>query len=171
MLLPSKISQDPTHWLEMLLITMVTQRLLQEAHWSFVLIYRAFTFHCGRTDWWMDGSASTVEKLDSLYLSRWHCDNHCFKAQIQFLPVQVQSDVTRGWNPDRRQNETDVWISHVYSMCGHHSLLFLLALAVKPTVIDVGIYVNSIGPVSSIDMVSTAASSSRPHTHLSAVWH
>lgn len=27
--------------------------------------------------------------------------------------------------------------------------------AVKPTVIDVGIYVNSIGPVSSIDMVSS----------------
>lgn len=26
---------------------------------------------------------------------------------------------------------------------------------VKPTVIDVGIYVNSIGPVSSIDMVSS----------------
>lgn len=31
---------------------------------------------------------------------------------------------------------------------------YLLALTVKPTVIDVGIYVNSIGPVSSIDMVS-----------------
>ncbi|TNN29718.1 Gamma-aminobutyric acid receptor subunit gamma-3 [Liparis tanakae] len=34
------------------------------------------------------------------------------------------------------------------------SLLSLLPLSVKPTVIDVGIYVNSIGPVSSIDMVS-----------------
>lgn len=33
--------------------------------------------------------------------------------------------------------------------------------AVKPTVIDVGIYVNSIGPVSSIDMVSSGL-----HTHL-----
>lgn len=42
-----------------------------------------------------------------------------------------------------------------YNMCSYnHSLFFLLALAVKPTVIDVGIYVNSIGPVSSIDMVS-----------------
>ena len=42
-----------------------------------------------------------------------------------------------------------------YNMCScHHSLFSLLALAVKPTVIDVGIYVNSIGPVSSIDMVS-----------------
>lgn len=38
--------------------------------------------------------------------------------------------------------------------CYHSLLSSLLSLAVKPTVIDVGIYVNSIGPVSSIDMVS-----------------
>ncbi len=47
----------------------------------------------------------------------------------------------------------------------HHSLCFLLSLAVKPTVIDVGIYVNSIGPVSSIDMVSYSSPSSHTHTH------
>lgn len=53
-----------------------------------------------------------------------------------------------------------------YNMCScHHSLVFLLALAVKPTVIDVGIYVNSIGPVSSIDMVSFSALSHLLFTH------
>lgn len=33
---------------------------------------------------------------------------------------------------------------------------------VKPTVIDVGIYVNSIGPVSSIDMVSSGLRTHNP---------
>lgn len=46
--------------------------------------------------------------------------------------------------------------SHVPNMCGHSlSPLCLCLSAVKPTVVDVGIYVNSIGPVSSIDMVSS----------------
>lgn len=46
--------------------------------------------------------------------------------------------------------------SHLQSDVPHSSPL---SFAVKPTVIDVGIYVNSIGPVSSIDMVSPSAPS------------
>lgn len=53
---------------------------------------------------------------------------------------------------DRRGSFT----SHLQSDVPHSSSF---SFAVKPTVIDVGIYVNSIGPVSSIDMVSPSAPS------------
>lgn len=44
--------------------------------------------------------------------------------------------------------------SHILPAVPHSSSSPSSSFAVKPTVIDVGIYVNSIGPVSSIDMVS-----------------
>ena len=43
---------------------------------------------------------------------------------------------------------------------------FFLSLPIgKPTIVDVDIYVNSIGPVSSIDMVSVSLSLSLSHMH------
>lgn len=61
-------------------------------------------------------------------------------------------------------------MSHLDDVQLQSLTLFFLAFAVKPTVIDVGIYINSIGPVSSIDMVSLGIHllplSPYSHTHI-----
>lgn len=54
--------------------------------------------------------------------------------------------------------KSPVWGLHDKSLSVIHVFLFLLVVfflsTVKPTVVDVDIFVNSIGPVSSINMVS-----------------
>lgn len=69
-----------------------------------------------------------------------------------------------------------VQISHVPPIrCAitHCPSLSACLPTVKPTVVDVGIYVNSIGPVSSIDMVSSGLPThvpTSPDVSMAALW-